>query len=99
MRPTKFSIECLIVSPAIRWMVDRLFISSTQGNLRALNFQLFGVIPHHRESLCSQMAPLGYLNDKQMKNISVDKVKSVLIKKTFKAYATGNFTLAQLRKV
>lgn len=45
------------------------------------------------------MAPFGYLNDKRTKNISVDKVKSALIKKTFEAYATGNYTLAQLRKV
>src|SRR3989344_1920207 len=52
-----------------------------------------------KNGLWPQMAPLGYLNDKQTKNISVDKVKSVLIKKTFEAYATGNFTLAQLRKI
>src|SRR3989344_454154 len=52
-----------------------------------------------KNGLWPQMAPLGYLNDKQTKNIGVDKVKSVLIKKTFEAYATGNFTLAQLRKI
>src|SRR3990167_8745386 len=52
-----------------------------------------------KNGLWPQMAPLGYLNDKQTKNIGVDKVKSVLIKKTFEAYATGNYTLAQLRKI
>jgi len=33
--------------------VDRLFISSTQGNLRALNSQLFGVITLVKGNLCS----------------------------------------------
>src|SRR3990167_1884054 len=52
-----------------------------------------------KNGLWPQMAPLGYLNDKQTKNIGVDKTKSALIKKTFEAYATGNYTLAQLRKI
>src|SRR3989344_2350611 len=42
-----------IVWPAIRWTADRLFISSTQGNLRALNFQLVGVITLVKVNLCS----------------------------------------------
>ena len=44
------------------------------------------------------MAPLGYLNDKKTKLIYVDKEKSPFIKKAFEAYATGNYTLKNLRK-
>ena len=56
----------------------------------------------HRQKLKNgiwpQKAPLGYLNDKKIKTIVVDPVKSVLVKKTFEAYATGNFTFAQVRR-
>ena len=56
----------------------------------------------HRQKLKNgiwpQKAPLGYLNDKTVKNIIVDPIKSVLVKKTFEAYATGDFTFAQVRQ-
>ncbi len=39
--------------PAIRWTEDRLFISLTQGNLRASSSQLSGVITLVRVNLCS----------------------------------------------
>ena len=56
----------------------------------------------HRQKLKNgiwpQKAPLGYLNDKKVKSIVVDPVKFVLVKKTFEAYATGNFTFAQVRR-
>ncbi|MBI2020880.1 recombinase family protein [Candidatus Giovannonibacteria bacterium] len=51
-----------------------------------------------KNGLWPQMAPLGYLNDKT-KNIVIDSAKAPLVKKTFEAYATGNHTLAQLRKI
>ncbi len=52
-----------------------------------------------KQGLWPQMAPLGYLNDKQTKQIFLDKEKAPLIKKTFEAYATGNLTLKNLRKI
>jgi site-specific DNA recombinase len=56
----------------------------------------------HRQKLKNgiwpQKAPLGYLNDKKTKNIIVDAVKAPLVRKTFDAYATGNFTFAQVRR-
>ena len=56
----------------------------------------------HRQKLKNgiwpQKAPLGYLNDKKTKNIVVDTVKAPLVKKTFEAYATGNYTFAQIRR-
>ena len=56
----------------------------------------------HRQKLKNgiwpQKAPLGYLNDKVTKNIIIDVDKSPLVVKTFEAYATGNFTFAQVRQ-
>ena len=55
----------------------------------------------HRQKLKNgiwpQKAPLGYLNDKKARTIMIDPVKSILVKKTFEAYATGDFTFAQIR--
>ena len=57
----------------------------------------------HRQKLKNgiwpQMAPLGYLNDKEKKIIYLDKEKSLFIKKAFEAYASGNHTLKNLRKI
>jgi DNA invertase Pin-like site-specific DNA recombinase len=52
-----------------------------------------------KNGLWPQMAPLGYLNNKETKMIYVDKEKSPFIKKAFEAYATGNYTLKNLRKI
>ncbi len=51
-----------------------------------------------KNGLWPQMAPLGYLNDKKTKLVYVDKEKAPFIKKAFEAYATGNYTLKNLRK-
>ena len=57
----------------------------------------------HRQKLKNgiwpQKAPLGYLNDTEKKIIYIDKEKSPFIKKTFEAYASGNHTLKNLRKI
>ena len=52
-----------------------------------------------KQGLWPQMAPLGYLNNKETKQIYVDKEKSPLIKKAFEAYATGKHTLKEIRKI
>jgi len=52
-----------------------------------------------KQGLWPQMAPLGYLNDKKTKMIYLDKEKAPLIKKAFEAYATGKYTLRELRKI
>ena len=49
-----------------------------------------------KEGIWPQMSPLGYVNVKG-KGIEPDKVIAPLIKKTFEAYSTGNFTLRELR--
>ncbi len=56
----------------------------------------------HRQKLKNgiwpQKAPLGYLNDRITKNIIIDADKAPLVVKTFEAYASGNFTFAQVRQ-
>ncbi len=52
-----------------------------------------------KQGLWPQMAPLGYLNNRETKQIYIDKEKAPLIKKTFEAYATGKYTLKELRKI
>ena len=41
-------------------------------------------------------APLGYLNNPITRGIDVDKKKAHLVKKMFKVYATGNYTLKRM---
>ena len=50
-----------------------------------------------KNGIWPQMAPLGYMNVKG-KGIIPDVLNAPLIKKTFEAYATGNFTLRQVRE-
>ncbi len=52
-----------------------------------------------KNGLWPQKAPLGYLNNKETKLIYVDKIKAPLIKGAFEAYADGNHTLKNLRKI
>ena len=49
-----------------------------------------------KDGIWPQMAPLGYINEKG-KGIAPHPEKSTLIRQAFEAYATGNFTLRQLR--
>jgi len=48
-----------------------------------------------KDGIWPQMAPLGYVNKNRV--IVPDENIAPLIKKTFEAYSTGNFTLRQLR--
>src|SRR3990172_9039541 len=49
-----------------------------------------------KEGIWPQMSPIGYVNEKG-KGIVPHPELSILVKKTFEAYATGSFTLRQLR--
>ncbi len=57
-----------------------------------------GIRQKLKNGLWPQMAPLGYLNDKNTKSIIIDKKKVSLIKKTFELYATGKYSLRELCK-
>ena len=49
-----------------------------------------------KEGIWPQMSPIGYVNEKG-KGIVPHPELSVLVKKTFEAYSTGNFTLREVR--
>ena len=55
-----------------------------------------GIRQKLKNGLWPQMAPLGYLNDRNTKGIIVDKNKVRLIKKSFELYSTGEFSLRRL---
>ena len=44
-------------------------------------------------------APLGYVNDLETKTIAPDKDRVEFVRKTFELYASGNYSLAELRRV
>ena len=43
-------------------------------------------------------APLGYINDLETKTIAPDKDRVAFVRKTFELYASGNYSLAELRR-
>ena len=52
-----------------------------------------------RNGICPGTAPLGYINDKNTRTILPDKDRAVLIRKTFELYATGDYPLAEVRRI
>ncbi len=52
-----------------------------------------------KNGLWPQMAPLGYLNNKVTKMVYIDENKAPLLKKAFELYATGKYSLKELRKI
>jgi site-specific DNA recombinase len=58
-----------------------------------------GIRQKLRNGIWPAWAPLGYINDKSNHCIIVDKEKTKFIKKAFKLYATGEYPLAQIRKI
>jgi site-specific DNA recombinase len=58
-----------------------------------------GIRQKLRNGIWPAWAPLGYINDKNNHCIIVDKEKAKFIKKTFELYATGEYPIAQIRKI
>ena len=52
-----------------------------------------------KDGIWPRNAPLGYLNDKVNKVIIPDPLRSPYIVKTFEAYASGKYTLRQIREL
>ncbi len=52
-----------------------------------------------RNGICPGTAPLGYINDKNTRTIFPDKDRAVFIRKTFELYATGDYPLAEVRRI
>ena len=58
-----------------------------------------GIRQKLRNGIWPAWAPLGYMNDKNARNIVVDKERAKFIRKTFGMYSTGEYPLAQIRKI
>ena len=50
-----------------------------------------------RNGVWPNRPPVGYVNDRASNTIAVDPTKSRLVRKTFELYATGDYTLRELR--
>jgi len=58
-----------------------------------------GIRQKLRNGIWPAWAPLGYINDKNRRCIVVDKKKAKFIRKAFKLYSTGEYPLAEIRKI
>src|SRR3972149_2167375 len=58
-----------------------------------------GIRQKLRNGIWPAWAPLGYVNNKNARCIAVDKEKAKYIKRAFEMYATGEYPLAQIRKI
>ncbi len=58
-----------------------------------------GIRQKLRNGIWPAWAPLGYINDKNARCIVVDKEKAKYIKRAFEMYSTGEYPLAQIRKI
>jgi len=58
-----------------------------------------GIRQKLRNGVWPAWAPLGYLNDKNKRCIVVDKKKAGLIRKAVEIYSTGEYPLAEIRKI
>ncbi|MFA6584261.1 MAG: recombinase family protein, partial [Elusimicrobiaceae bacterium] len=52
-----------------------------------------------RNGIWPTCAPVGYLNDKNTRAILPDKDRAVFIRKTFELYASGDYPLAEVRRI
>ena len=51
-----------------------------------------------RNGIWPSWAPMGYLNDQENHTIYIDKERAPLIKKAFELYATGNYSIREIRE-
>ena len=71
---------------------SKYYVDNLSENIRR------GIRQKLRNGIWPAYAPLGYVNDKEMRCIVVDKPKAKLIKKAFELYATGEYPLSEIRK-
>ena len=72
---------------------SKYYVDNLSENIRR------GIRQKLRNGIWPAWAPLGYVNDKNKRCIAVDKGKVNFIKRAFKMYATGEYPLAQIRKI
>ena len=57
-----------------------------------------GIRQKLRNGIWPSWAPMGYLNDQEKHTIYIDKERAPLIKKAFEMYATGNYSIKEVRE-
>ena len=72
---------------------SKYYVDNLSENIRR------GIRQKLRNGIWPAWAPLGYVNDKNQRKIVVDKEKAKYIKRAFEMYATGEYPLAQIRKI
>ena len=72
---------------------SKYYVDNLSENIRR------GIRQKLRNGIWPAYAPLGYLNDKNARCIAVDKEKAKYIKRAFEMYSTGEYPLAQIRKI
>lgn len=58
-----------------------------------------GIRQKLRNGIWPAWTPLGYMNDKNNRCITVDKKKVRLIRKSFEIYFIGDYSIAEIRKI
>ncbi len=76
---------------SIAFSQSKYYVDSLSENIKRGHRQKL------KDGIWPRNAPLGYLNDKEKKIIIPDPERSVYIKRAFEAYATGKYTLRQVR--
>jgi site-specific DNA recombinase len=76
---------------AIEFGISKYYVDKLSEDIRR------GIRQKLKNGIWPQQAPVGYLNDHKTKTIVVDPVKAPLIRKAYEMYATGEYTLRQVR--
>jgi len=71
-----------------KYMVDNLSENVKRGQRQKL-----------RRGEWPGWAPLGYLNNKNLRKVVIDPVKGPLVRQLFETYATGKFNLREMQKI
>jgi site-specific DNA recombinase len=79
------------LSLAIEFGISKYYVDKLSEDIRR------GIRQKLKNGIWPQQAPVGYLNDHKTKTIVVDPVKAPLIRKAYEMYATGEYTLRQVR--
>ena len=76
----------------IAFCQSKYYIDNLSENIKR------GIRQKLRNGLWPARAPVGYLNDRNTRNIVVDSEKAPLVRKSFQMYATGKFPLREVRE-
>jgi site-specific DNA recombinase len=80
------------LSLAIEFGISKYYVDKLSEDIKR------GIRQKAQNGIWFQRAPLGYLNDPTTKTIVPDPERSPLVRKAFEMYATGNYTLRQVRE-